>query len=66
MWSQWRNATYWLAPAGLFNLPSYRIWDHQRRGDTTHNGLGHKAKKSQENALQASLLQLNLTEAFFS
>ena len=66
MHRQWRNAAYWLVPAGLLSLPSYRIWDHQHRSDTTHNGLGHKSKKSQENVLQGSLLQLNLVEAFFS
>lgn len=66
MHRQWRNAAYCLVTAGLFSLLCYRIWDHQHRGDTTHNGLGHKSKKSQENVLQGSLLQLNLVEVFFS
>lgn len=34
-----RGAAYWLVLYGLLSLFSYKIWDHQPRDDTTHNGL---------------------------
>ena len=39
MQKPWRGAAYCLAPHDLLSLFSYRIQDHQPRGDTIYHGL---------------------------
>lgn len=62
----WKNNAHWLAPCGLFCLPSYSTLDLQSRGDTTHNWLGPSTSIiNQENVLWA-YPQINLLGTFFS